>query len=60
MTTRYRQLQPEERVTLASLRQQGHSLRSIAQVLERSPSSVSREVARNRSAEGYASQPQGS
>ena len=57
MTTRYRQLQPEERVTLASLLQQGHSLRSIAKVLERSPSSVSREVARNRSAEGYASQP---
>ena len=56
MTTRYRQLQPEERVTLASLLQQGHSLRSIAKVLERSPSSVSREVARNRSAEGYASQ----
>jgi IS30 family transposase len=57
MTTRYRQLQSEERVTLASLLQQGHSLRSIAKVLERSPSSVSREVARNRSAEGYASQP---
>jgi IS30 family transposase len=43
-------------VTLESLLQQGHSLRSIAKVLERSPSSVSREVARNRSAEGYASQ----
>lgn len=43
-------------MTLASLLQQGHSLRSIAKVLERSPSSVSREVARNRSAEGYASQ----
>lgn len=42
MTTRYRQLQPEERVTLASLLQQGHSLRSIAKVLERSPSSVDR------------------
>jgi IS30 family transposase len=52
MTTRYRPLQPENRVTLASLLQQGHSLRSIAKVLERSPSSVSREVARNRSAEG--------
>lgn len=57
MTTRYRQLQPEERVTLASLLQQGHSLRSIAKVLERSPSSLSREVARNGGAGGYASQP---
>lgn len=56
MTTRYRQLQPEERVTLASLLQQGHSLRSIAKVLERSPSSVSREVARNRSASQSARQ----
>jgi IS30 family transposase len=37
MTTGYRQLQPEECVTLASLLQQGHSLRSIAKVLERSP-----------------------
>ena len=56
MTTRYRQLQPEERVTLASLRQQGHSLRSIARVLQRSPSSLSREVARNSSEAGYASE----
>ena len=45
MTTRYMQLQPEERVTLASLRQQGHSLRSIAKTLGRSASSLSREVA---------------
>ena len=56
MTTRYRQLQPEERVTLASLRQQGHSLRSIARVLQRSPSSLSREVARNSGEAGYASE----
>lgn len=57
MTTRYKQLQPEERVTLASLRQQGHSLRSIAKTLGRSASSLSREVARNGSASGYASRP---
>ncbi len=57
MKTRYQQLQPEERVTLASLLQQGHSLRSIAKVLGRSPSSLSREVARNGGMAGYASQP---
>ncbi|MEY2686439.1 MAG: hypothetical protein RL375_637 [Pseudomonadota bacterium] len=55
MTTRYRQLQPEERVTLASLRQQGHSLRSIARTLGRSASSLSREVARNGTTAGYTS-----
>lgn len=57
MTTRYKQLQPEERVTLASLRQQGHSLRSIAKTLGRCASSLSREVARNGGAAGYASKP---
>lgn len=45
--TEYRQLQPEERITLASLRQQGHSLREIAKTLERSASSLSRELRRN-------------
>jgi len=45
--TEYRQLQPEERITLASLRQQGHSLRAIAQTLKRSASSLSRELRRN-------------
>lgn len=56
MTKRYLQLQAEERVTLASLRQQRHSLRAIAKVPQRSPSSLSREVARNSTTEGYASQ----
>lgn len=46
-TTAYQQLQPEERVTIASLRQQGHGVRSIARTLGRSPSSVSRELRRN-------------
>jgi transposase, IS30 family len=55
MTTRYRQLQPEERVTLASLLLQGHSLRSIAKALERSPSSLSRDVSRNGGADGKGS-----
>jgi transposase, IS30 family len=57
MTTGYKQLQPEERVTLASLHQQGHSLRSIAKTLKRSASSLSREMARNGGPAGYASKP---
>ena len=43
----YRQLQPEDRVTLASLRQQGLGIRAIAEVLQRAPSTVSRELRRN-------------
>ena len=39
----YQQLQPEDRVTMASLLQQNHSLRDIAAVLNRSPSTISRE-----------------
>lgn len=39
----YQQLQPEDRVTMASLLQQNHSLRAIAKALNRSPSTVSRE-----------------
>ena len=57
MTERYRQLQAEERMTLASLRQQGHSLRSIARTLGRSASTLSRELARNSTQVGYASKP---
>ena len=53
MTRRFRQMQPEERVTLAALRQQGKSLRHIGQVLGRSAGSLSRELARNKGA-GYA------
>lgn len=44
---RYQQLQPEERVTLASLAQQKYSVRAMAQVLGRSPSTISRELRRN-------------
>lgn len=51
----YRQLQPEERVTLASLRQQGLGVRAIAHILQRSPSTVSRELQRNAEPSGYAS-----
>jgi transposase, IS30 family len=46
-TTRYKQLQPEDRVTLAALHQQGGSRRQIAAVLGRSPATVSRELRRN-------------
>lgn len=44
---RYQQLQPEDRVTMASLLQQNHSLRDIATLLNRSPSTISRERHRN-------------
>ncbi|MFT4193183.1 helix-turn-helix domain-containing protein [Ottowia sp.] len=36
MGTRYEQLQPEERMTLASLHQQGWSIRAIAKIQGRS------------------------
>ncbi len=51
----YQQLQPEERVTLASLARQKLGVREMAQVLNRSPSTVSRELRRNRGPQGYAS-----
>jgi IS30 family transposase len=43
---RYRQLQPEDRVTMASLLELNHSLRDIATVLKRSPSTISLEQRR--------------
>jgi IS30 family transposase len=51
----YRQLQPEDRVTLASLKQQNYSVRAIASVLGRSASTISREVRRNACADQYGS-----
>ena len=58
MTRRFRQMQPEERVTLAALRQQGMGLRAIAEVLARSASSLSRELRRNAGSDGaYLSTP---
>lgn len=47
MKKTYSHLNTEERVTLMLMRRQGDSLRVIAQVLERSPSSLSRELRRN-------------
>ena len=52
---RYQQLQPEDRVTLASLVQQKYTVRDMALVLGRSPSTISRELRRNAQPAGYAS-----
>ena len=51
----YRQLQPEDRVTLASLRQQNCSVREIASVLGHSASTISRELRRNATDGQYSS-----
>jgi transposase, IS30 family len=52
----YQQLQPEERMTIASMRQQGSSVRAMARTLGRSAATVSRELARNTCPSvGYAS-----
>src|SRR5258707_1286271 len=55
--TSYQQLQPEERLAIASLRLQDVSIRAMALILGRSPATVSRELMRNSSATGYASVP---
>ncbi|MGY1522143.1 transposase, partial [Luteimonas sp. A482] len=43
----YHQLTEPERYTLSVLKRQGCSFRCIAQVLQRSPSTISREIGRN-------------
>lgn len=56
--TTFRQLQPEERMTIASMRLTGSGVRAMARTLGRSAATISREIARNASAEGvYASMP---
>src|SRR5258708_14888650 len=56
--TPYQQLQSEERMTIASMKQLGSSVRAMARTLGRSGSTVSRELARTTgSAVGYASAP---
>lgn len=52
MTRTFRQMQAEERVTLAALRQQGLGLRAIAEVLGRNAGSLSRELRRNAGSDG--------
>jgi IS30 family transposase len=49
---RYRQLTSEERYALSTLRKQGYSMRGIARALGRAPSTISREVRRNRRRDG--------
>ena len=44
---RYDQLQPEDRMTIASLLQRNCGVRAIARMLGRAPSTISRELARN-------------
>jgi IS30 family transposase len=51
----YKQLQPEDRMTLASLKQQNYSVRAIARELGRSASTISRELSRNKVDEHYGS-----
>lgn len=53
---RYHHLQPEERMTLASLVQQQYTACEIAKVLKRSTSTVTREIKRNAQSTGYSSQ----
>ena len=48
----YHQITSGERYAIAALRRQGHSVRAIARDLGRAPSSISREVARNRRSDG--------
>ena len=43
----YQQFQPDERIALSSLKTQGLSMRAMARMLNRSPSTISRELARN-------------
>jgi IS30 family transposase len=51
----YQQLQPEDRVTISSLKQQNHGIRAIARILQRSASTISRELRRNGTAAHYGS-----
>ncbi|RQR47360.1 IS30 family transposase, partial [Burkholderia sp. Bp9126] len=48
----YQQLQPEERMRIDIWRDEGLSLRAIARELNRAPSTLSRELARNTQANG--------
>jgi IS30 family transposase len=54
MARGYRQFSVEERIEIARLSGQGHSIRQIAAALDRAPSSVARELKRNSGAQvGY-------
>src|SRR5471032_3246842 len=45
--TKYEQLQPEDRMKIASMTQQGSGVRAMARALGRSASTISREINRN-------------
>ena len=47
MGKQYEQLKPEERATVMLMRREGLSVRAVARTLQRSPSSISRELARH-------------
>jgi IS30 family transposase len=51
----YQQLQPEDRVTISSLKQQNQSIRAIARILQRPASTISRELRRNSTDDQYGS-----
>lgn len=54
MGTRYRHLTIEDRCEIARLHSAGHSIRQIAESLDRPPSTVARELKRNGSKpQGY-------
>lgn len=50
---RYTQLTQEERYQIYALQQMGHTQRETAEVIEQSPSTVSRELCRNKGLKGY-------
>lgn len=52
MGKRYNQFTLEERCEIARLQKSGYSIRQVAATLDRSPSSVAREMKRNRSQNG--------
>jgi IS30 family transposase len=55
MARRFQQMQAEERVALAGMLLQGITPRAIALALKRSPSTISRELARNSNGGAYVS-----
>ncbi len=50
---RYTQLQYKERIELAQLYSEGNSINKIAKIMERSKSTISRELKRNKSHDNY-------
>ena len=53
MEQNYHHFRLEERIIIANLQAQGQSIRQIAAALDRAPSSISRELKRNRGAHSY-------